>query len=86
MSPTSASPSGFSTAKKRRHADEPVVHGAGVGLFIVTQATTSGFEEFFHQTSLARWRAAQIEDQMQDTLRSMNAGGGSDFLVSHGKA
>src|SRR6201747_2875896 len=73
----------FLTAKKRAMLMSLSCTVLGVGLFIVTQATTSGFEEFFIKTILGSDGALRIEDQMQDTLRSMNAGGGSDFLVSH---
>ena len=48
----------------------------GVGLFIVTQATTSGFEDFFIRTILGTDGAIRIEDRFQDTIRSMEAGGG----------
>ncbi len=57
----------------------------GVGLFVVTQATTSGFEQFFIKTILGTNGAIRIEDQIQDTLRSMEAGGrgsGSNFHVA----
>lgn len=48
----------------------------GVGLFVVTQATTSGFEKFFIKTILGTNGAIRISDKIQDTLRSMEAGGG----------
>ena len=57
----------------------------GVGFFIVTQAQTSGFEEFFIKTILGTNGAIRIEDRFQDTLRSMAAAGqtgGSGFLIS----
>lgn len=73
----------FLTAKKRAMLMSLSCTVLGVGLFIVTQATTSGFEDFFIKTILGTDGAMRVEDQMQDTLRSMNAGGGSDFLVSH---
>jgi len=72
----------FLTAKKRAMLMSLSCTVLGVGLFIVTQATTSGFEEFFIRTILGTDGAMRIEDKMQDTLRSMNAGGGSEFLVS----
>lgn len=53
----------------------------GVGLFIVTQATTSGFEKFFIRTILGTNGAIVVEDKMQDTMRSMAASGGSKFEV-----
>lgn len=51
----------------------------GVGLFIVTQATTSGFQEFFTKTILSINGAIRIEDKIQDTMRSMAGAGGGDF-------
>jgi lipoprotein-releasing system permease protein len=73
----------FLTAKKRAMLMSLSCTVLGVGLFIVTQATTSGFEDFFIKTILGTDGAMRVEDEIQDTLRSMNAGGGSDFLVSH---
>jgi len=57
----------------------------GVGLFVVTQATTSGFEQFFIRTILGTNGAIRIEDQIQDTIRSMAVAGnegGSNFHIS----
>ena len=54
----------------------------GVGLFIVTQATTSGFEQFFVKTILGINGAIRIEDKIQDTMRSMAAAGASDSYFS----
>ncbi len=73
----------FLTAKKRAMLMSLSCTVLGVGLFIVTQATTSGFEDFFIKTILGTDGALRVEDKMQDTLRSMYAGGGSDFLISH---
>lgn len=53
----------------------------GVGLFIVTQGTTSGFEQFFIRTILGTDGAIRIQDRIQDTMRSMAASGGSFFQV-----
>ena len=47
----------------------------GVGFFIVTQATTSGFQNLFIQTLLQTDGAIRIQDEIQDTMRSMTAGG-----------
>jgi len=70
----------FLTAKKRAMLMSLSCIVLGVGLFIVTQATTKGFEEFFIRTILGTRGAIVIEDQIQDTLRSMSAGGrGSGF-------
>jgi len=57
----------------------------GVGLFVVTQATTSGFEVFFIRTILGTNGAIRIEDKIQDTIRSMAAAGsegGSNFRIA----
>jgi lipoprotein-releasing system permease protein len=69
----------FLTAKKRAMLMSLSCTILGVGLFIVTQATTSGFEQFFVRTILGSDGAMRIEDQIQDTMRSMGASGGSDF-------
>jgi len=47
----------------------------GVGFFIVTQAQTSGFEEFFVKTILGTNGAIRIEDRFQDTMFYMRAAG-----------
>ena len=83
MSPNLRIACRFLTAKKRAMLMSLSCTVLGVGLFVVTQATTSGFEDFFIKTILGTDGAMRIEDEMQDTLRSMNAGGGSDFLISH---
>lgn len=71
----------FLTAKKRAMLMSLSCTILGVGLFIVTQATTSGFEQFFIRTILGTDGAMRIEDRMQDTMRSMAASGGSQFQV-----
>jgi lipoprotein-releasing system permease protein len=71
----------FLTAKKRAMLMSLSCTVLGVGLFIVTQATTSGFEEFFVRTMLGTSGALRIEDKIQDTMRSMEAASGSDFLI-----
>ena len=71
----------FLTAKKRAMLMSLSCTILGVGLFIVTQATTSGFEKFFIRTLLGTDGAMRIEDRMQDTMRSMAAAGGSDFQI-----
>src|SRR6185503_8151062 len=73
----------FLTAKKRAMLMSLSCTVLGVGLFIVTQATTSGFEEFFIKTILGTDGALRIEDKLQDTFRSFNASSDSDFLISH---
>src|SRR5947207_11414469 len=73
----------FLTAKKRAMMMSLSCTVLGVGLFIVTQATTSGFEEFFIKTILGADGALRIEDKMQDTIRSTFAARNSDFIISH---
>ncbi|MDD3179969.1 MAG: FtsX-like permease family protein [Opitutaceae bacterium] len=72
----------FLTAKKRSMLMSLACIILGVGLFVVTQATTSGFEKFFIKTLLGTDGAIKIEDRIQDTLRSMETGAGSHFLIS----
>jgi len=83
MSPNLRIACRFLTAKKRAMLMSLSCTVLCVGLFIVTQATTSGFEDFFIKTILGTDGAMRVEDKMQDTLRTMDAGGGSGFLVSH---
>jgi lipoprotein-releasing system permease protein len=63
----------FLTAKRRAMIMSLSCIVLGVGLFLVTQATTSGFEQFFIRTILGTNGAIRIEDKIQDTLRSMEA-------------
>jgi lipoprotein-releasing system permease protein len=71
----------FLTAKKRAMLMSLSCTVLGVGLFIVTQATTSGFEDFFIRTMLGTSGALRIEDKIQDTMRSREAAAGSEFQV-----
>ena len=73
----------FLTAKKRAMFMSLACTILGVGLFIVTQATTSGFENFFTKTILGIHGAIRIEDRLQDTMRSILAAGTDDFYVSN---
>lgn len=85
MSPTLRIAFRFLTAKKRAMLMSLSCIVLGVGLFVVTQATTSGFEDFFIQTILGTNGAIRVEDRVQDTLRSMESGGGgsgSDFVIA----
>jgi lipoprotein-releasing system permease protein len=68
----------FLTAKKRAMVMSLACIILGVGLFIVTQATTAGFEEFFTKTILGINGAIRIEDKIQETQRSLMAAGSSD--------
>ena len=47
----------------------------GVGLFVITQATTSGFEQFFIRTILGTNGAIRVSDKLQDTMGIMQAAG-----------
>ena len=47
----------------------------GIGFFVVTQAQTSGFEQFFIRTILGTNGAIRIEDKIQDTIFVMAAAG-----------
>ncbi|MBI5766592.1 MAG: ABC transporter permease [Verrucomicrobia bacterium] len=69
----------FLTAKKRAMLMSLSCTVLGVGLFIVTQATTSGFEKFFIKAILGADGAVRIEDKLQNTLRTVSAG--NDFAV-----
>src|SRR5882724_12144341 len=81
MSPTLRIAFRFLTAKKRAMLMSLSCIILGVGLFVVTQATTSGFEEFFIKTILGTDGAIRIQDKIQDTLRSMAGGEGSPFMI-----
>jgi lipoprotein-releasing system permease protein len=76
----------FLTARKRSMLMSLTGIVFGVGFFIVTQAQTSGFEEFFIKTILGTNGAIRIEDKFQDTIFAMSAAGhdqgASKFEVS----
>jgi lipoprotein-releasing system permease protein len=65
----------FLTAKKRAMVMSLSCIVLGIGLFVVTQATTSGFEGFFIKTILGTNGAILIQDKLQATMRSIDAGG-----------
>ena len=72
----------FLTAKKRSMLMSLACIVLGVGLFIVTQATTSGFEAYFIRTILGTDGAVRIQDKLQATMQSIEAGGyGSPFQI-----
>ncbi|MGA2017024.1 MAG: FtsX-like permease family protein [Opitutaceae bacterium] len=64
----------FLTAKKRAMLMSLSCIVLGVGLFVVTQATTSGFQGFFIKTILGTNGAILIQDKLQATMRSIDAG------------
>src|ERR1051325_6458270 len=82
MSPNLRIACRFLTAKKRAMLLSLSCTILGVGLFIVTQATTSGFERFFTKTILGINGAIRVQDRIQDTMRSMAASSTSDFHFS----
>jgi lipoprotein-releasing system permease protein len=65
----------FLTAKKRAMLMSLSCIILGVGLFVVTQAATSGFQEFFIKTILGTNGAIMIQDKVQNTMRSLTSGG-----------
>lgn len=80
----------FLTARKRSMLMSLTGIIFGVGFFIVTQAQTSGFEQFFIRTILGTNGAVRIEDKIQDTIFAMAAAGhdigGSKFEVGADRA
>ena len=78
----------FLTAKKRAMVMSLSCIILGVGLFIVTQAATSGFQDFFIKTILGTNGAILIQDRLQDTMRSMEVAGynsGFEIRLKEGK-
>ncbi len=72
----------FLTAKKSSMMMSLACIVLGVGLFIVTQATTSGFKNYFIKTILGTDGAVRIQDRMQSSMQSITAGGnGSPFEI-----
>lgn len=90
MSPTLRIAFRFLTAKKRAMAMSLSCIILGVGLYVVTQATTSGFEEFFIKTILGTNGAIRVEDKIQETIGHMavgnkEAGGGFEIAQREGR-
>jgi lipoprotein-releasing system permease protein len=74
----------FLTAKKRSMAMSLACIVLGVGLFVVTQATTSGFQGYFIRTVLGTDGALRIQDRIQATIESISAAGaGSGFDIEN---
>jgi lipoprotein-releasing system permease protein len=65
----------FLTARKRSMLMSLAGIIFGVGFFIVTQAQTSGFEQFFIKTILGTNGAIRIEDKFQQTMFAIAADG-----------
>lgn len=77
MSPNLRIATRFLLAKKRSMVMSLFGIVFGVAFFVVTQAQTSGFQEFFIKTILGTDGAIRIEDKYQNTLRSMPVEGSS---------
>jgi len=74
----------FLTAKKRSMVMCLSCIILGVGLFIVTQAITTGFQDHFIDTILGTDGAVRIKDQEQNTIQTIAAGSyGSGFTIEH---
>lgn len=61
----------------------------GVGFFIVTQAQTTGFENFFIRTILGTEGAVRVQDRLVDTLRAMavrDEDTDTEIFISHADA
>jgi lipoprotein-releasing system permease protein len=71
----------FLTAKKRAMLMSLSCTILGVGLFVLTQATTTGFEAFFIQTILGINGAIRIEERIQQAMPTFEAASGSDFRI-----
>lgn len=85
MSPTLRIAFRFLTAKKRAMLMSLGCIVLGVGLFVVTQATTSGFEDFFIRTILGTNGAIRVEDKIQATISVTETmpGSGSSFQIEN---
>jgi lipoprotein-releasing system permease protein len=70
----------FLTAKRRSMVMSLAGIVFGVGFFIVTQAQTSGFEQFFIRTILGTDGAIRIADRIQNTSPQMSSDG-STFSI-----
>jgi lipoprotein-releasing system permease protein len=66
----------FLTAKKGAMVMSLSCIVLGIGLFVVTQATTHGFKDLFIKTLLGSDGAIRVQDEIQDTIQSIEAGGG----------
>lgn len=75
----------FLWAKKRAMLMSIGGISLGVAFFILTQAQTSGFEQFYIRTILGTSGAIQIGDRFQDTLRTMELAeeGNRSFRIAH---
>ena len=65
----------FLTARKRSMLMSLAGIVFGIGFFIVTQAQTSGFEQFFIRTILGTNGAIRSEDKIQSTIFAIAAAG-----------
>jgi lipoprotein-releasing system permease protein len=72
----------FLTAKKRAMLMSLSCIVLGVGLFIVSQATTTGFQGFFIETIIGNDGAILIQDRIQAVRKSMETEHGSGIVIS----
>ena len=72
----------FLTAKKRAMVMSLSCIVLGVGLFIVSQATTTGFQDFFIETIIGNDGAILIQDRIQAVRKSMETEHGSGVVIS----
>jgi lipoprotein-releasing system permease protein len=72
----------FLTAKKRAMLMSLSCIVLGVGLFVVSQATTSGFQGFFIATIIGNDGAILIQDRIQEVRTSMETFHGSGSYIS----
>jgi lipoprotein-releasing system permease protein len=72
----------FLTAKKRAMMMSLSCIVLGVGLFIVSQATTTGFQDFFIATIIGNDGAILIQDRIQAVRTSMETEHGSGSVIS----
>ncbi|MGC9452588.1 MAG: ABC transporter permease [Oceanipulchritudo sp.] len=68
----------FLIAKKRAMLMSLTGIVFGVAFFILTQAQTSGFEDFFIRTILGTNGTLRVQDEFQDTVNSMIVAGEAD--------
>jgi lipoprotein-releasing system permease protein len=82
MSPNLRIACRFLTAKKRAMLMSLSCIVLGVGLFIVSQATTTGFQGFFVETIIGNDGAILIQDRIQAVRTSMETEHGSGSVIS----
>ncbi len=71
----------FLTAKKRAMVMSLTCIVLGVGLFIITQATTTGFQDLFIETIIGADGAVLIQDKIQSARTSFETEHGSGVVI-----